>query len=95
MIQAQIKDAAPHANDPPRDKLPADAQRMRTWTISQVKHGISNDNPVEAEELTALYIERKSKEHPLGNMPLIVLSREFAKMPRLPRRNTQRTRLCW
>jgi Predicted hydrolases or acyltransferases (alpha/beta hydrolase superfamily) len=75
IIQAQIKDAAPHANDPPRDKLPADAQRMRTWTISQVKHGISNDNPVEAEELTALYLERKSKEHPLGNMPLIVLSR--------------------
>jgi pimeloyl-ACP methyl ester carboxylesterase len=79
LIQDGIKDAAPHANDPPRDKLPPDAQRMRAWTVSQVKHSASNDNPVEAEELTALYEDRKRKEHPLGNMPLIVLSRGMAE----------------
>ena len=75
MIQRQVKDAAPHANDPPRDKLPPAAQRMLAWTISQVKHGICNDNPLGDEELTALCMERRTKEHPPDNLPLIVLSR--------------------
>jgi pimeloyl-ACP methyl ester carboxylesterase len=75
MIEAQVKDLAPHANDPPRDKLPADAQRMRTWSISQVKHHIVNDNPFAAEEMAALLAERTTKKHALGDMPLVVLTR--------------------
>jgi pimeloyl-ACP methyl ester carboxylesterase len=64
-----------HANDPPRDKLPADAQRMRTWSYGQVKMHISNDNPFEADELEILRQERTRTEHVLGDIPLIVLSR--------------------
>ena len=75
MIEAQIRDLAPHANDPPRDKLPADAQRMRTWSISQVKHHIVNDNPFAGEEMAALLAERTTKTHALGDMPLVVLTR--------------------
>jgi hypothetical protein len=75
MIEAQIRDLAPHANDPPRDKLPADAQRMRTWSISQVKHHIVNDNPFAGEEMAALLAERTTKKNALGDMPVIVLSR--------------------
>jgi pimeloyl-ACP methyl ester carboxylesterase len=75
MIEAQIKDLAPHANDPPRDKLPPDAQRMRTWSISQVRHHIVNDNPFSGEEMAALLAERTRKQHALGDMPLVVLSR--------------------
>jgi hypothetical protein len=75
MIEAQIRDLAPHANDPPRDKLPADAQRMRTWSIAQVKHHIVNDNPFAGEEMAALLAERTTKEHALGDMPLVVLTR--------------------
>jgi hypothetical protein len=74
-IEAAARQLGPHANDPPRDKLPADAQRMRTWSLSQLKHYAANDNPFEGEELAALLAERKKKEHPLGDLPLIVLSR--------------------
>src|SRR5215471_14081929 len=59
MIKDSIRQGAPHANDPPYDKLPADAQRMRAWTVSQVKYAASNDNPFEAEELAAMFAERK------------------------------------
>ena len=75
LIGEQIRDLVPHANDPPRDKLPADAQRMRAWTLSQVRYYAANDNPFEAEELVAMLAERSKKEHVLGDMPLIVLSR--------------------
>jgi pimeloyl-ACP methyl ester carboxylesterase len=86
MIEAQVRDLAPHANDPPRDKLPTDAQRMRTWSISQVKHHIVNDNPFAGEELAALLAERTTKKHALDDMPLVVLSRggterEAAEVP--------------
>jgi pimeloyl-ACP methyl ester carboxylesterase len=75
LIENAVREAGSHANEPPRDKLPADAQRMRTWTLSQVKHAASNDNPVEADELAAMFAERKRKKDLLGDMPLIVLSR--------------------
>jgi len=79
LIEAGVRDAGPHANDPPRDKLPAAAQRMREWTLSQVKHAASNDNPFEAEELAAMFAERSKKENLLGDMPLIVLSRGISE----------------
>jgi pimeloyl-ACP methyl ester carboxylesterase len=72
-IEAQIRQLAPHANNPPRDKLPADAQRMRTWSISRVPHHITNDNPFDGEELAALLAQRQKS--PFGDMPLIVLTR--------------------
>jgi pimeloyl-ACP methyl ester carboxylesterase len=75
LIEASMRQVAPHANDPPRDKLPADAQRMRTWTISQVKHAASNDNPAEADELAEMFAQRNKKKDLLGDMPLVVLSR--------------------
>jgi pimeloyl-ACP methyl ester carboxylesterase len=75
MIEDQVPQLSAHANDPPRDKLPADAQRMRTWSYAQVKMHISNDNDFEAEELGILRTGRTRTEHVLGDMPLIVLSR--------------------
>jgi pimeloyl-ACP methyl ester carboxylesterase len=74
-IEAQAREFGRHANDPPRDKLPVDAQRMRMWSLSQVKHHITNDNPFEAEELAGLRAERAQWEHPYGDMPLVVLTR--------------------
>ena len=70
MIEAQVRDLAPHANDPPRDKLPADAQHMRTWSIS---------HPFAGEEMAALLVERTTTKHALGDMPLVVLSRAGAE----------------
>jgi pimeloyl-ACP methyl ester carboxylesterase len=74
-IEAAARQMAPHATEPPYDKLPPDAQRMRAWAFSQVKQWATNDNPFEAEELSALLSEKGKNEHPLGDMPLIVLSR--------------------
>ena len=75
MIRDQVPQLSGHANDPPRDKLPADAKRMRTWSYAQVQMHISNDNPVEAEELGMLRARRTRTSHVLGDLPLIVLSR--------------------
>jgi pimeloyl-ACP methyl ester carboxylesterase len=74
-IEAAARQMAPHATEPPYSRLPADAQRMRAWAFSQVKHWATNDNPFEAEELAAMLAEQGKKGHPLGDMPVIVLSR--------------------
>jgi pimeloyl-ACP methyl ester carboxylesterase len=73
-IEAAARQATPTANEPPRDKLPAAAQRMRTWALSQVKHYAAYANPFEAEELALMIADQKKKEHPLGDIPLIVLT---------------------
>ena len=54
-----------HFNDPPRDKLPPEARRMREWSLSQIKHAASNDNPFEAEELATMLAERRKKRNVL------------------------------
>jgi hypothetical protein len=59
----------------PRDKLPADAQRMRTWDVSQWQHYADASNPSEYEELAALRTQRLSGEAILGDVPLVVLTR--------------------
>jgi pimeloyl-ACP methyl ester carboxylesterase len=66
---------APRANDPPRDKLPPEAQKMRAWSFAQVKHWASNDNPFEGEELAALLTRWTGTKYVFGDLPLIVLSR--------------------
>ncbi|MGH7553425.1 MAG: hypothetical protein ACREMQ_10425 [Longimicrobiales bacterium] len=62
------------SNPLPRDKLPPDAQRMRSWTLSQVKHYAANDNPFEGEELAIMLVERTRGEHLLGARPRLVLT---------------------
>jgi pimeloyl-ACP methyl ester carboxylesterase len=75
LMQDSIDRASPHSTDPPYDKLPTDAQRVRTWSWSQIKLAASNDNPFEAEELADMSTSRGKIDFPLGSMPLIVLSR--------------------
>ena len=78
-IKAGLQEASRTANDPPRNKLPADAQRMRTWALSQVKHVAAAFNPVEEEEIAGLRAERAKSQYPLGDMPLIVLTRGLSE----------------
>ena len=78
-MRAGAQEAAKHPNDPPRNKLPADAQRMRTWTLAQLGHVAAAVNPFENDELASLRAERAKSEHPLGDMPLIVLTRGIAE----------------
>jgi pimeloyl-ACP methyl ester carboxylesterase len=74
MINGALE-SAKNANPPPRDKLPPDAQRMRTWALAQVGHVAAGVNPFESQELAGLRAERAKSEHLLGDMPLIVLAR--------------------
>jgi len=74
-MNAGAQALAKHPNEPPRDKLPADARRMRAWTLAQLGHIAAGVNPFEHEELAALRAERMKSKYPLGDMPLIVLTR--------------------
>jgi len=74
-MKAGAQQLAMHPNEPPRDKLPSDAQRMRAWALARVEHVAAGVNPYEHEELAAMRAERAKREHPLGDLPLIVLTR--------------------
>lgn len=74
LILPQALQLGARANDPPRDRLPEEAQRMRTWSISRITHHVVNDNEVEAEELAALRSWQARTPYPYGELPLIVLS---------------------
>jgi pimeloyl-ACP methyl ester carboxylesterase len=74
-MKAAAQENASDPNPPPRNKLPANAQLMRAWTLAQLGHIAAAVNPFEGEELAGFRAERAQKEHPLGNMPLIVLTR--------------------
>jgi pimeloyl-ACP methyl ester carboxylesterase len=74
-MMSGARSLAKNPNPPPRDKLPPDAQRMRTWALAQVGHVAAAVNPFEHEELALLRAERTKTAHPLGDMPLIVLTR--------------------
>src|SRR4030095_6442511 len=56
-MRAGAEEAAKHANEPPRDKLPSDAQRMRTWALGRVEHVAAAVNPFDNEELAGLRAE--------------------------------------
>jgi pimeloyl-ACP methyl ester carboxylesterase len=64
-----------HANDPPRDKLPDDAQKMRTWALARIGHVAAGVNPMEVEEIALLRKERRDNPQVYGDMPLIVITR--------------------
>jgi pimeloyl-ACP methyl ester carboxylesterase len=74
-MRAGLQEAVKTANEPPRNKLPADAQRMRTWALGQLGHVAAAVNEFENEELAGLRAERTKSQYPLGDMPLIVLTR--------------------
>ena len=77
-IQSGLADARATANDPPRNLLPAEAQRMRSWALGRIGHVVAAVNPVEAEELAGLRA-RDQGDHPLGDLPLIVITRGLAE----------------
>jgi pimeloyl-ACP methyl ester carboxylesterase len=76
-MAAGARSLAAHPNEPPRDKLPPDAQRMRAWALGTIKHIAAGVNPVEAEELALFRAERARSVHPYGDMPLVVATRDL------------------
>ena len=74
-MRAGIAKTQPHANDPPRDKLPPEAKQMRSWALGQIGHIAAGVNPVEVEEIALLRKERLDTPQVYGDMPLIVITR--------------------
>ena len=57
---------------PPFDKLPAQAQAMRLWFLSQPPRAAAGSD-LWAEELQAMYAARAKTPYQLGDRPLVVL----------------------
>jgi pimeloyl-ACP methyl ester carboxylesterase len=78
-VGAQIRAAAAqlsrNPNEPPRDKLPADAQRVRAWALGRMGHILAGVNPFLEEELALLRAERQKNDELYGDMPLVVITR--------------------
>lgn len=74
-IEAAARDADPQADHPPYNQLPRDARIAREWAWSQPKHFAANNSPFEGDEALALRTERQTVQHPLGDLPLVVLTR--------------------
>jgi pimeloyl-ACP methyl ester carboxylesterase len=74
-MRAGARSLAAHPNEPPRNKLPPDAQRMRAWALGRLGHIAAGVNPSELEELAELRARRAKDPQPLGDRPLVVLTR--------------------
>jgi pimeloyl-ACP methyl ester carboxylesterase len=74
-IRAGNAKSVPTANDPPRDKLPEDAKKMRTWALAQIGHVAAGVNSFEIEELALIRGEREKNPQAFGDIPVIVITR--------------------
>ena len=72
-IEEFMKMIGPPKIDPPYTKLPPEAQKQRLWARSQPKHFAADDDPYWGEEFAEIYTARQKQEHPLGDIPLVVL----------------------
>jgi pimeloyl-ACP methyl ester carboxylesterase len=65
--------------EPPYDKLAAAAQQLQLWAVGQPKHWAATSNDYAGEEAERLYKIDHETAHPLGSMPLTVLSQDMTR----------------
>jgi pimeloyl-ACP methyl ester carboxylesterase len=65
--------------EPPYDKLPANVQQLQLWAVGQPKHWAATSNDYGGEEAERLYKIDHQAAHPLGAIPLIVLSQDMSQ----------------
>ena len=63
---------------PPYDRLPAYAQRVRLWALRQPKNYADGDDYM-AEISARMYKEDERQTNPLGSIPIVVLTRDARK----------------
>jgi len=61
----------------PYDKLPPEIQQVRLWAVTQPNYSDARRSEFDylAEEVALIHIDRSKREYPLGDIPLIVLTR--------------------
>jgi pimeloyl-ACP methyl ester carboxylesterase len=67
--------------EPPFDKLPAQEQTWRLWALAKPSHWAATQDAYFGEQAQELYLWAGKATHPLGNLPLIVLSRKTPDKP--------------
>ena len=79
-IQAMVQQydfMRPHI-EAPYDRLPTDVQRLQLWATAQPKHWEATSGDFGGEEAERLYKIDHASEHPLGRIPLMVLSQDMS-----------------
>jgi pimeloyl-ACP methyl ester carboxylesterase len=78
-IEAMVKkfDMTPKI-EAPYDKLPEAVRHLQLWSAGQPKHWAATDDALGPEESQRLYERDHVSEHPLGSIPLIVLTQDMA-----------------
>jgi len=84
-IEDFLKRTGPPKIEPPFDRLPPQIQKVRLWALEQPQHYASNNDdsffPYPGEEYAELYSARRVSDYPLGDLPLIVLTRGKSEFP--------------
>jgi pimeloyl-ACP methyl ester carboxylesterase len=80
-LEEFLKQMGPPKINPPFDRLPLPIQEWRLWAKAQTQHYVADDDPYWGEEFAEFYAARKAKEYPLGDTPLIVLTRGKREYP--------------
>lgn len=76
-----LKQIGPPKIEPPFDQLPLAIQQIRLWALAQPQHYAADNDPYWGEEFAEIYAARKTHGYPLGEMPLIVLTRGKREYP--------------
>jgi pimeloyl-ACP methyl ester carboxylesterase len=91
-IRRAAADAAAQPLGLPYTKLTSDAQAARLWALAQPKHYAANNSPFNGDEAAALLARRRASAQLLGDLPLVVVTRDEAITtgPRAAERESER-----
>jgi pimeloyl-ACP methyl ester carboxylesterase len=81
--QAQPASSAESKLDAPYDKLAPSLQQVRLWAMSQPTYSVARSSEFDflPEEMARMYSDRSKSKYPLGDIPLIVLTRGTGQTP--------------
>lgn len=77
VTQGTIRSSSQLKIEAPFDKLPSNIQQIRLWAMSQPSYGPARFSEFDflPEELARVFADRGIRKYPLGDVPLIVLTR--------------------
>jgi pimeloyl-ACP methyl ester carboxylesterase len=80
-IEDFLKQTGSPKINPPFNQLPPEIQQVRLWALTKPQHYAADDDPYWGEEFAEIYSSRRASEYPLGDIPLIVLTRGKSEYP--------------